>query len=94
MEQLPTYWYNTKAFWIGTVCIDHMFSFLTAGATLRLSSLGDEATTQVVLSHASILLDPTAFRSSSPPRETAEGLLRTRMPPLCYYLAYRVNVPR
>lgn len=72
---------------------DRCFFFLTADASLRLSPLGDTATTQVVYSHANIFLGPTAPRSPSSSRETSEGLLRARMPPLGYHLARRVIVP-
>jgi len=64
--------------------------FLTADASLRLSSLEDEAATQVILPHASLLLDPTTLRSRSPSREATEGLLRARVSPLRYHLAHRV----
>ena len=92
MEQLPTYWYNTKAFWIGIMSLNSGVHHLITA--IRLSTLGDEAAAQVVLSHASILLGPTTPHSPSPSREATEGLLRARVPPLCHHLAYRVCRPR
>lgn len=62
---------------------------LTAGC--RVSSLGNEASPQVILPDANILLGTTTPRSSAPPRETTEGLLRARVSPFCYHMAHRVG---
>ena len=57
----------------------------------RLPSLGDEARTQAVLSHASVVLVPSTHHSASKTREASQGLLRTRGAPLRDSLASRVS---
>jgi acyl-CoA-dependent ceramide synthase len=67
MSELPTWWYRTEYFWIGTSTVPRTRFILIY--FYRLSSLGHEASTQALLPNANVLLAPAAHRASPWPRE-------------------------
>lgn len=58
MSQLPTFWYNTEAFWVGKCIIVLHFS---VSHPLRLSCMANETGTKALLSNAILLLVSTVI---------------------------------
>lgn len=89
MSHLPSWWYNCPQFWIGTFVVSHCSNF-KLNVNLRLPALADDSRTQVLLSHAGVLLVSAAHRPRLSSRETPERPQRIYCAPHRHYMAHWV----
>ena len=95
MRTLPTWWYRTEYFFIGKSnfpILELLFYLLTF--IHRLSPLGDDASTETLLHHASVILDSTVDCIGTENRETTKGFQGARSSPHRDALAHRVGIRR
>lgn len=76
MSKLPTWWYRTEYYWIGTLSTTSAFSGCTHDFG-RLPSLANAPCTQALLSNALFVLDTAAYRACLEDWKAPQGLQRT-----------------
>src|SRR5689334_12679870 len=92
MYQLPTWYYNTEAFWIGASNLAGLFLlFVLTIANDRISALADDGSHEALLPHAACILVSATLCSCFETRETTQRLHGACFPSYRYYLAHRVR---